>query len=59
MKLTKEQKKNHNRIMTVIVLGLLVTAWVPINAGIWVIPATIYIGMGVFSIFLYWAWNKF
>lgn len=59
MKLSKEQKKNHNRAITVLVFAMFVSAFVSLNANTFLLSSGLYIGMSILSVFLYFAWNKF
>ena len=59
VKLTEEQRKNHNRTITILVFGMLIASWVMINANEFLLPAFLYIVLGIISVFLYFVWNKF
>ena len=54
-----EQKKNYNRAVVVLVLGLMVALWVMVNAGTYLNASLIYIVIGLVCIFFYWAFPKF
>ena len=54
-----ESQKNHNRAVTVLIFGMIITSWVLINANEFLLPAFLYIVLGGISVFLYFVWNKF
>lgn len=57
--LSNEERKNHNRIITVIIFAMFITAWVLINSREFLLAAFLYIVLGLISIPLYLIWNKF
>ena len=58
-RLTETQRKNHNRAITILVLGMIITSWVLINSREFLLPAFLYIALGIISIYLYFVWNRF
>lgn len=50
--------KNINRAVILAVLGIIITAWVLINAKEFIISAFVFIVLGVITIFLMWNWDK-
>jgi len=59
MKLKEETRKNYNRAITVLVFGMFCTSWVLINSGEFLLPAVLYVGLGLISTVLYLVWNYF
>jgi len=53
------QKKNHNRAITVLILAMGLAAFVSLNANAFLLSSTLYIGLSVVSIFLFFIWNRF
>lgn len=54
-----ENKKNYNRAVLVLILGIFIALWVMINANTFLTSSFLYITIGVIGIFFYWAWDKF
>jgi len=50
--------KNSNRVVILLIFGLLVTAWVMVNATSWIRSAFIFIVLGLTSIVLILNWEK-
>lgn len=58
-KLSKEQKNNHNRLITVGIFSIFVAAFISINANKFLLSSGLYIGMVAISIFLLLIWHRF
>jgi len=58
-KMKSEKRKNYNRAVIVLILGIFVALWVLINSSEFLTSAFLYIVLGVISIFFYWSWDKF
>ena len=54
---SSEQRKNYNRAIILILLGIFFTLWVLVNSSD-KIPALIYILIGIVSMALYFFWSK-
>ena len=50
--------KNVNRAVILLIVGLIVTAWVLINASDFIMSAFVFIVMGIITMFLMWNWKK-
>jgi hypothetical protein len=59
IRLTEEQRKNHNRAITIIILGMILAAFVSLNANRFLLSSALYLGLLALSIFLFFVWNKF
>ena len=59
MTLSKVEKKNNGRAITVLVIGLLIASFLMFNAGQSFGAAILYIVLGVLTIFGYLVWDKF
>ena len=59
MKLSEEQRMNHNRAIVLILIALFSSAWVMINAGDLIVSGVMYIMILAISLFLYFVWNRF
>lgn len=59
VKLSNEQRKNHNRAITVLVFTMFLAAFVSLNANKFLLSSGLYIGMSLISIVLYFVWSRF
>ena len=57
--LTKTEKKNHNRAITVLVLGIIITLFLIFNSPEGFSAGILYAILGIASIFSYFIWDKF
>jgi hypothetical protein len=56
--ITSTERKNYNRVMILLVLGILIATWIMVNAQIFILPVVIYIVLGMLCIFFYNFWDK-
>jgi len=50
--------KNTNRAVVLLILGLIATTWVMVNATIWIRSAFIFIVMGIMSLVFLLNWDR-
>lgn len=55
---SKQQLKEQNRVLVILVLGVIIQAWVMINAGDYLKASMLYIALGLISIILILFWEK-
>ena len=58
-RISEEMRMNHNRAMVLLIIALITSSWVMINAGELLASGILYIVLSAVSIFLYIVWSKF
>lgn len=56
--ITSQERKNYNRAMIILVIGIILALWTMINANTYITASIMYIVIGIVCLFFYNFWDK-